>query len=83
MFLRVEQEWTDDLGSPNGVRTRVSTLRGAFRLSRGEQAHPGLCCRACSAGESGPNPSWFVLDLPPGVLPNRCQAVGWRNTPRT
>jgi len=70
---------TRELAVPCKEAVRVSNV---FLASRDERGHPELCCRACSAAHSGPNPSCFVLDSRPGLLPNCCQAGGWRNTPK-
>ena len=65
---------TGGSSSPNGVRTRVSTLRGAFPAFRDERSFPGLYCRAWSEGATGPKVSHSVVYLPPGVLPNCCHS---------
>ena len=70
--------------SPNGVRTRVSTLRGVFPASHDERTHPGLCCPACWVGELGPECVLFgsrltarcVAKLFPGS--GQRTAVAWR-----
>ena len=68
--------------SPNGVRTRVSTLRGVFPASQDGRSHSELSCRACLMGELGPNPFRFVLDLRPSVLPKLLPGKGGGGTRR-